>query len=1124
MGGVKKEAIIPIKLLYVDDIEKNKKALAEAQAELEKFESRVTNKTGWIYRRGLEKRMKIRSDAIKRLSVAEINAERILQSKKTSIAKAGSQERAKNEILESKKVKKAQADEERKRRNTYVSKWKAAFGTLSRYASAYMLINLGVQAFKEVAKEILNVQANLAKVKAISGATNSDMSKLKDTVWEISAGFGKSATEVSKFTIQMAKLGKSAVEIREIATESAQLSSILGEDMVQSGTLLVTTMNQFGLSTKEAGRVASTFFDTIANSPADVDGLRTAMQYVGVTASNLGLSIEQTGRMIGFLANNGMKMSKVGTGLRNVLSKISQKGGDLNDVLEKMHENGLSTMDAFSEFGKRGGNAALLLVNHWEEVKKLMNEDIPTAAERILKSAQAMNSATSYFGRYWRAFIASFSDINAMRKLSEQNGLIELSNALSDAGIKTKTLDEDISKLAKRYDNVKDIFTALSNKYFGDNNPLSADKVERVTNALAFVVKATFEEQKSNKVFDDVRGKIKDFMQEKLKEIEETGNDFSGELADLPAPEDGVQTIPFGIAPKPANFVNKLPYRTQLDRFTKMIEDKLPSIDPKDARKIAKDALSRATTTLRTSIRYTVEEYAKQIKKIQKENADILATGKTNQSDMATIEANDQAIKDLMAIICRMSPLYDGCTKAKKLKKKIDYTIRDAINAYERWYNETRAKIRAAYAEAISKESRINDVTIDNKKSPLSLTDYMAKMGFDPKKHTVKDQNEFIDTYEKYATDFLTKLSVRIHATADKAKELAETTYRDNAAALGEQITNLNSLLSKVDSSNMTASQKDTAKENIKNKISKHKIELINLEKEYRTTVNKTDSDEEKAIKRLLVLLEKVGFVKKKSQVDLDKDGLALKKEAIQMALDEALTAYNRFNDAVLQNTTDRLNAEKEAITAHYNEANDILKAQEENQLITAGQYAKRRKALEKKKIDEENRIKKAQFDAKKKADYETAIVTAAVQAASAAVKTLGEGGIAAAPLIAVTEGIIAVELATQLAAISSRKFYPTKYATGGWINGDSHANGGVPISIKSGGSIEAEGGEMIINKNAAAKNASLLESINSGNDLTEQIKTAFESARIRAFFTDKDLDAAERSRTFNNNTANYMN
>jgi hypothetical protein len=54
------------------------------------------------------------------------------------------------------------------------------------------------------------------------------------------------------------------------------------------------------------------------------------------------------------------------------------------------------------------------------------------------------------------------------------------------------------------------------------------------------------------------------------------------------------------------------------------------------------------------------------------------------------------------------------------------------------------------------------------------------------------------------------------------------------------------------------------------------------------------------------------------------------------------------------------------------------------------------------------------------------------------------------------------------------------KFADGGLLVGPSHAAGGIPIRLRNGGFVEAEGKEFIVNKESTAKHINLLKAINS--------------------------------------------
>ena len=79
----------------------------------------------------------------------------------------------------------------------------------------------------------------------------------------------------------------------------------------------------------------------------------------------------------------------------------------------------------------------------------------------------------------------------------------------------------------------------------------------------------------------------------------------------------------------------------------------------------------------------------------------------------------------------------------------------------------------------------------------------------------------------------------------------------------------------------------------------------------------------------------------------------------------------------------------------------------------------------------------------------------------------------------AITAGFATAGYITELKAINNRQFIPTRFAEGGLVNGPSHAEGGIPFSVRGQGGYEMEGGEYIVNKHSTQKYKSLLDQIN---------------------------------------------
>jgi len=270
--------------------------------------------------------------------------------------------------------------------------------------------------------------------------------------------------------------------------------------------------------------------------------------------------------------------------------------------------------------------------------------------------------------------------------------------------------------------------------------------------------------------------------------------------------------------------------------------------------------------------------------------------------------------------------------------------------------------------------------------------------------------------------------------------------------------------------------------------------------------------------------------------------------DVIGESLETAAEAISDFNDTALENTKNRLDAEKSSIENRYEVEQDILKSQLDNQLITESQFRQKQRELQKAKVEEENAIDKQIFNSEKKRDRQNAS-TDYLQAIASIIPTLIAYDKTADPVTvlqkaAITGGLATAAYGAELAAISQRRFFPKKFEQGGMVSGPSHADGGVPFSVQGQGGYEMEGGEYIINKRATAMHRDLLERINKSgmtrpqtgrmkfaegglitspvNESVDYLKAIAEattstaigvSKPVRAYVSDKDLrgNATER-------------
>jgi hypothetical protein len=173
-------------------------------------------------------------------------------------------------------------------------------------------------------------------------------------------------------------------------------------------------------------------------------------------------------------------------------------------------------------------------------------------------------------------------------------------------------------------------------------------------------------------------------------------------------------------------------------------------------------------------------------------------------------------------------------------------------------------------------------------------------------------------------------------------------------------------------------------------------------------------------------------------------------------------------------------NAENERLDAAIQNRQDSIDSlNEELQTATGLQ-----KQFLNQQLKQEQEALNAETKAKEKAQKEQAETQKGIAIAQALINgALGVTGIWAgvisgnpvidAVLKAVLTAALVVTTATQVAAISSQKF-----AKGGVLEGNSHANGGIPATV-GGRNVELEGGEAVINKRSTSMFMRELSAIN---------------------------------------------
>lgn len=188
-------------------------------------------------------------------------------------------------------------------------------------------------------------EKQMSKVKAISGATEKEFARLKETA----RGLGK----VTKFSAKEAGEGMEFLALAGYNTNQtiAAMPGLLnlaaaGQlELGKASDLVTDILSQYGLEAEYATNASDLFAKVQATANTNVELLGSAILSVGGTAKNAGVSLEETASIIGLLADQGLKGQAAGTAMNRMILDMVKK----SKSLKKM---GINVYDLNGEFRK----------------------------------------------------------------------------------------------------------------------------------------------------------------------------------------------------------------------------------------------------------------------------------------------------------------------------------------------------------------------------------------------------------------------------------------------------------------------------------------------------------------------------------------------------------------------------------------------------------------------------------------------------------------------------------------------------------------------------------------------------------------------------------------------------
>ena len=238
-------------------------------------------------------------------------------------------------------------------------------GMAKQFVKGAAAIAVVIGAFRAVSR-ILNSVVSvftefefvMAKVNAVSGATEQEFAALNETAEELGRTTFFTAAQVGELMLNFSKLGFTASEIQDAVQPTLDLATATGSDLARAALVAGAAVRGFGLDASETQRVVDVMAVSFSSSAMNIEKWQTSMTKVAPIAKAAGFSIEDTAAIMSKLTDSGIEASIAGTSFRNILLKMQDPTSELSKRFGKTIHSLDELVPAMKQFVAEGGSMA----------------------------------------------------------------------------------------------------------------------------------------------------------------------------------------------------------------------------------------------------------------------------------------------------------------------------------------------------------------------------------------------------------------------------------------------------------------------------------------------------------------------------------------------------------------------------------------------------------------------------------------------------------------------------------------------------------------------------------------------------------------------------------------------
>ena len=320
--------------------------------------------------------------------------------------------------------------------------------------------------FSGAVADAAEFEAQMSTVGAVSGASATDMEKLRAAAEKMGAETKYNATEAAQGLENLARAGLKADDAITVLPSVLSLATANGISLADSASYITQAVAGMGMGMDQAGRVADVLSAAASNANTDIKGMGEALAYAAPTAASLGLTVEQTAAYIGKFADAGIEGSRAGTSLNNMMAQFSNpastfrkelaalgiRTNDFNQAIRQLAAAGPKGEAAINALGTEAGPAFKALLGQGigalDDLTTKLENAGGTAEEQAKRMSDNVPGAFAELESAWDGF-----KLKVAAPILEplKSKMLELAGVISDLvnSGKVEALGEKIATVFK---------------------------------------------------------------------------------------------------------------------------------------------------------------------------------------------------------------------------------------------------------------------------------------------------------------------------------------------------------------------------------------------------------------------------------------------------------------------------------------------------------------------------------------------------------------------------------------------------------------------------------------------------------------------------------------------------